>query len=205
MKCRNKMMNAKSMKKRFYIEILKNTVAFKFFEIVEHHNHSCILFTMASSLDLNYLMVNCEVNSNGLILIWLGKRTTSFVQENLGEKSKTVMLTTISSAKRHIDETLATLRYACQAVEIDRLKLLQNEYQPKENTETPDKVVNSANEKCANEIENLREQLIERKKELCRFQKPWIERLADAENLRISKLQLLQKLLFFTNQPTQLT
>uniref|UniRef100_A0A1A9WEY2 Kinesin motor domain-containing protein n=1 Tax=Glossina brevipalpis TaxID=37001 RepID=A0A1A9WEY2_9MUSC len=140
---------------------------------------------------------------------------TYLLRENLGGNSKTVMLATISPAKRHIDETLATLRYACQArrivnrvkinesendkiirelrAEIDRLKLLQNEYQPKENTETPNKVISSASENCENEIENLREQLIEREKELCRFQKSWMERLEEAENLRKSELQLLKR------------
>lgn len=37
------------------------------------------------------------------------------LQENLGGNSRTIMLATISPASLHLDETLATLRYACQA------------------------------------------------------------------------------------------
>lgn len=37
------------------------------------------------------------------------------LQESLGGNSRTAMLATISPANIHLDETLATLRYACQA------------------------------------------------------------------------------------------
>uniref|UniRef100_A0A1B0C2G2 Kinesin motor domain-containing protein n=1 Tax=Glossina palpalis gambiensis TaxID=67801 RepID=A0A1B0C2G2_9MUSC len=140
---------------------------------------------------------------------------TYLLRENLGGNSKTVMLATISPANRHIEETLATLRYAYQArsilnrvkinesendkiirelrAEIDRLKLLQNECQRLEISETPKKVNNSAGASGENEIENLKEQLIEREKELCRFQKSWMERLSEAENLRKREMQLLKR------------
>uniref|UniRef100_A0A1B0FRJ8 Kinesin-like protein n=1 Tax=Glossina morsitans morsitans TaxID=37546 RepID=A0A1B0FRJ8_GLOMM len=140
---------------------------------------------------------------------------TYLLRENLGGNSKTVMLATISPAKTHIEETLATLRYAQQArsiinrvkinesendkiirelrAEIDRLKLLQNECQRLEISETPEKIDNNAGVSGENEVENLKEQLIEREKELCRFQKSWMERLSEAENLRRKEMQLLKR------------
>uniref|UniRef100_A0A1A9ZR41 Kinesin-like protein n=1 Tax=Glossina pallidipes TaxID=7398 RepID=A0A1A9ZR41_GLOPL len=140
---------------------------------------------------------------------------TYLSRENLGGNSKTVMLATISPAKTHIEETLATLRYAQQArsvmnrvkinesendkiirelrAEIDRLKLLQNECQRLEISETPEKIDNNAGISGENEIENLKEQLIEREKELCRFQKSCVERLSEAESLRRREMQLLKR------------
>jgi kinesin family protein 14 len=37
------------------------------------------------------------------------------LQESLGGNSRTMMLATVSPANIHLEETLATLRYACQA------------------------------------------------------------------------------------------
>jgi kinesin family protein 14 len=37
------------------------------------------------------------------------------LQESLGGNSQTMMLATISPANIHVEETLSTLRYACQA------------------------------------------------------------------------------------------
>lgn len=49
------------------------------------------------------------------------------MQENLGGNSKTIMLATISPASLHMDETLSTLRYACQARSIvNRVKVNQD-------------------------------------------------------------------------------
>lgn len=36
-------------------------------------------------------------------------------QESLGGNSSTTMLATVSPSSAHLEETLATLRYACQA------------------------------------------------------------------------------------------
>ncbi|XP_073824696.1 kinesin family member nebbish isoform X1 [Musca autumnalis] len=144
---------------------------------------------------------------------------TWLLRENLGGNSKTVMLATISPASTHIDETLATLRYACQAsriinrvkvnesqhdktirelrAEIDRLKSLHFEYERKRRlSETMNTVPKAIIDKFAvNEIEmeNLREQLSEREKELKRAQKSWMDRLKEAEDLRKSDLLLLRR------------
>ena len=130
------------------------------------------------------------------------------------------MLATISPASKHVDETLATLRYACQArrivnrikvnesehdkvirelkSEIERLKCLHYEYlRQKKVTEnvnivTRNIVIDTYNSN-ESEIENLKEQLLDMEKELTRAQKTWLERLKEAEGLRQSELHLLKR------------
>lgn len=130
------------------------------------------------------------------------------------------MLATISPASVHIDETLATLRYACQArrivnrvkinesehdkvirelrSEVERLKSLHFEYERQKRHSgnsnfTPRKIIIDTSNVSEAEIENLKEQLSEREKELHQAQKSWMERLKEAENLRKSELQLLKR------------
>ncbi|XP_054742145.1 kinesin-like protein KIF14 [Anastrepha obliqua] len=146
------------------------------------------------------------------VLTWL-------LRENLGGNSKTVMLATISPANVNIDETLSTLRYACQArtivnrvkvnesphdkiirelrAEVDRLKSLKNEYERQRrlsaNTNpTPRKIVieTSVDE---SEVEALRQQLSELEGELDKAQKSWMQRLKEAEDQRKSELRLLKR------------
>ncbi|XP_017494367.1 PREDICTED: kinesin-like protein KIF14 isoform X2 [Rhagoletis zephyria] len=141
------------------------------------------------------------------------------MKENLGGNSKTVMLATISPANVNIDETLATLRYACQArtivnrvkvnesphdkiirelrAEVDRLKSLRNEYERQRrlsanSNPTPRKIIieTSVDE---SEVEALRQQLAERERELDRAQKSWMQRLKEAEDQRKSELRLLRR------------
>ncbi|XP_075161765.1 kinesin family member nebbish [Haematobia irritans] len=144
---------------------------------------------------------------------------TWLLRENLGGNSKTVMLATISPANTHIDDTLATLRYACQAsrivnrvkvnesehdktirelkAEVERLKSLHHEYERKkrlsENMNTVPKVI--IEKFAVNEVEmaSLREQLLEREKELKTAQKSWMDRLREAEDLRKSELLHLRR------------
>lgn len=130
------------------------------------------------------------------------------------------MLATISPASIHVDETLATLRYACQArrivnrvkvnesehdkvirelkSEIERLKSLHYEYERQKrlsgNTnETPRTIIFETTNINEAEIENLREQLLEREKELQYAQKSWMERLKEADGLRKSGLHFLRR------------
>ncbi|XP_049317707.1 kinesin-like protein KIF14 [Bactrocera dorsalis] len=146
------------------------------------------------------------------VLTWL-------LRENLGGNSKTVMLATISPANINIDETLATLRYACQArtivnrvkvnesphdkiirelrAEVDRLKSLRNEYERQRrlsanSNPTPRKIIieTSVDE---SEVEALRQQLAERERELDKAQKSWMQRLKEAEDQRKSELRLLRR------------
>ncbi|XP_011194123.1 kinesin-like protein KIF14 [Zeugodacus cucurbitae] len=146
------------------------------------------------------------------VLTWL-------LRENLGGNSKTVMLATISPANINIDETLATLRYACQArtivnrvkvnesphdkiirelrAEVDRLKSLRNEYERQRrlsanSNPTPRKIIieTSVDE---SEVDALRQQLAERERELDKAQKSWMQRLKEAEDQRKSELRLLRR------------
>ena len=50
------------------------------------------------------------------VLTWL-------LKESLGGDSKTVMLATVSPCVAHIEETLSTLRYACQVSNISVVKI----------------------------------------------------------------------------------
>ncbi|XP_013119308.2 kinesin-like protein KIF14 [Stomoxys calcitrans] len=144
---------------------------------------------------------------------------TWLLRENLGGNSKTVMLATISPASNHIDDTLATLRYACQAsrivnrvkvnesqhdktirelrAEVERLKSLHYEYERKKRlSENMNSVPKAIIEKFAvNEAEmaNLKEQLSEREKELQQAQKSWMDRLREAEDLRKTELLHLSR------------
>lgn len=150
------------------------------------------------------------------------------------------MLATISPASIHVDETLATLRYACQArrivnrirvnesekdkiirelkTEIDRLKSLHYEYERKRcnqsmeliteqqpeslsNNNINTNVLNELEKQCSaedanfykKEIENLREQLAERMRELKCAEKSWLDRLQEAEQSRNTEIQMLQR------------
>lgn len=130
------------------------------------------------------------------------------------------MLATISPASLHIDETLATLRYACQArrivnrvkvnesehdkvirelrSEVERLKSLHHEYERQKrlsgnvNPTLRTIIIDTSNVNDA-EVESLKEQLLEREKELLHAQKSWMERLKEAEDLRKSELRLLKR------------
>ena len=105
------------------------------------------------------------------VLTWL-------LRESLGGNSRTTMLATISPANIHIDETLATLRYACQArtivnrvrvnedphdrlirelrAEVERLRSLREDYE----RQVP-RLVNhkERNELLQQEMASLKEQL----------------------------------------------
>lgn len=128
------------------------------------------------------------------------------------------MLATISPANIHVDETLATLRYACQArrivnrvkvnesehdkvirelkSEVERLKTLHYEHERQKRLSnsanaTPRKIKIDTTSNA--EIENLKEQLAEREKELQQAEKSWLERLKEANELRKSGMHLLKR------------
>lgn len=127
------------------------------------------------------------------------------------------MLATISPANIHIDETLATLRYACQArtivnrvkvnedphdrqirelrAEVERLQVLQQDYERQKRhsvTAPPRKIIieTSVDE---SEVEALRQQLTETEQELVQAQRSWRDRLRDAEAVRKTEMQMLQR------------
>ncbi|KAJ6648363.1 Kinesin-like protein KIF14 [Pseudolycoriella hygida] len=142
------------------------------------------------------------------VLTWL-------LRENLGGNSRTVMLATISPASIHIDETIATLRYACQArsivnrvkvnedphnrqirelrAEVERLQALHQDYERQNRISAsapPRKIVISVDER---EVTGLRQQLKEREKELAQAQRSWMDRLKEAETLRETEMKILKR------------
>lgn len=129
------------------------------------------------------------------------------------------MLATISPASLHLDETLATLRYACQArtivnrvkvnedphdrqirelrAEVDRLQVLQQDYErQKRNSHvgaqaTRTIIIETSVDET--EVDALRQQLAETEQELMQAQRSWMDRLREAENVRKTEMKLLQR------------
>uniref|UniRef100_A0A182QIC2 Kinesin motor domain-containing protein n=1 Tax=Anopheles farauti TaxID=69004 RepID=A0A182QIC2_9DIPT len=141
--------------------------------------------------------------------------------ENLGGNSRTVMLATISPASIHLDETLATLRYACQArsivnrvkvnedphdriirelrAEVERLQVLRQDYERQKRLSeanhqhhAPRKIIIETSVDDG-EVEALRQQLAETEQELAKAQRSWRERLQEAEDVRRTEMKLLRR------------
>lgn len=129
------------------------------------------------------------------------------------------MLATISPAVTHIDETLATLRYACQArtivnrvkvnedphdriirelrAEVERLQVLRQDYERQKRLsanqqQQPRKIIIETSVDDS-EVEALRQQLTETEQELVKAQKSWRERLMEAEDVRRTEMKLLKR------------
>lgn len=126
------------------------------------------------------------------------------------------MLATISPASIHLEETLATLRYACQArsiinrvkvnedphdkiirelrMEVERLQGLQQDFdrQQKRNSLEPRKIIIETSVDDS-EIDALREQLVESKQELAKAERSWMDRLKEAENVRKTEMKMLKR------------
>ncbi|XP_053666885.1 kinesin-like protein KIF14 [Anopheles marshallii] len=148
------------------------------------------------------------------VLTWL-------LRENLGGNSRTVMLATISPASIHLDETLATLRYACQArsivnrvkvnedphdriirelrAEVERLQVLRQDYERQkrlseahQHHHPPRKIIIETSVDDG-EVEALRQQLAETEQELSKAQRSWRERLQEAEDIRRTEMKLLKR------------
>jgi kinesin family member 14 len=128
------------------------------------------------------------------------------------------MLATISPASQHLDETLATLRYACQArtivnrvkvnedphdriirelrAEIERLQAMSQDYERQKrhsgNAAQPRKIIieTSTDE---TEVEALRQQLADTEHELKQAQKSWHDRLEEADEVRKTEMRLLKQ------------
>lgn len=131
------------------------------------------------------------------------------------------MLATISPASLHMDETLATLRYACQArsivnrvkvnedpndreihklrAEVDRLRGQVQHYKRQEIhaiEAAPRKIIIEtidANADEEAEKERLRQQLREKEDELEKAKNAWRERLREANNKCKNEMKLLQQ------------
>ncbi|XP_052868774.1 kinesin-like protein KIF14 [Anopheles cruzii] len=155
---------------------------------------------------------NAYIPYRDSVLTWL-------LRENLGGNSRTVMLATISPASIHRDETLATLRYACQArsivnrvkvnedphdriirelrAEVERLQVLRQDYERQKrlseaNHLQPRKIIIETSVDDS-EVEALRQQLTETEQELVKAQRSWRERLQEAEDVRRTEMKLLKR------------
>uniref|UniRef100_A0A182VGP3 Kinesin motor domain-containing protein n=2 Tax=Anopheles merus TaxID=30066 RepID=A0A182VGP3_ANOME len=131
------------------------------------------------------------------------------------------MLATISPASIHLDETLATLRYACQArsivnrvkvnedphdriirelrAEVERLQVLRQDYERQkrlseanQHHHPPRKIIIETSVDDS-EVEALRQQLAETEQELAKAQRSWRERLQEAEDVRRTEMKLLKR------------
>lgn len=136
----------------------------------------------------------------------------------MGGNSRTIMLATISPASVHMDETLATLRYACQArtivnrvkvnedphdreirelrAEVERLQVLQQEYDRQKRhsmTSAVPRTIIIETTHDEKEVETLRQQLRETEQELSNAQRSWRDRLSEAEQIRKTEMKLLQR------------
>lgn len=142
-------------------------------------------------------------------------------QESLGGNSKTVMLATISPASLHLDETLATLRYARSArsivnrvkvnedpndreihklrSEVDCLRAQVQFYKRQEIhaiEAAPRKIIIETVDASADdeeEKEKLRQQLRDKERELSRAQRTWEERIQEADSKCRNEMKLLQQ------------
>lgn len=127
------------------------------------------------------------------------------------------MLATISPASIHMDETLATLRYACQArtivnrvkvnedphdreirelrAEVERLHVLQQDYerQKRHSVVAPPRTIIIETSTDETEVEALRQQLSQTEQELAQAQRSWRDRLQEAEAVRKTEMKMLQR------------
>ncbi|XP_060519040.1 kinesin-like protein KIF14 isoform X1 [Cylas formicarius] len=134
------------------------------------------------------------------VLTWL-------LKESLGGNSLTSMLATISPASTQLEETLSTLRYACQARSIinrarinesphDRLvrelrsevKRLREDFE--QNSVATSMSCNDSNE---SQLEQLKEKLLETENKLVEAQKSWEQRFKDSKRLQMEELAEAEK------------
>ncbi|XP_011304411.1 kinesin-like protein KIF14 [Fopius arisanus] len=144
------------------------------------------------------------------ILTWL-------LKESLGGNSKTAMLATVAPSSLHLEETLATLRYACQArsivnrvrinedphdklirelkAEVLRLRGVRENYEKQVGPRVRRDVGQSDQEMMdkEREIERLRKQLRQTEEQLKLSQKSWSEKLEEAEQRKDVELNILRR------------
>lgn len=123
------------------------------------------------------------------------------------------MLATISPANSHVDETLATLRYACQAraivnrarvnesphnrlireltAEVERLRALRKDYERNSLSSSIIQVDESMND--SQEMEKLREKLSETEKKLLEAQLQWEQRFMETKQHQLEELAAAEK------------
>lgn len=137
--------------------------------------------------------------------------TSLCTQESLGGNSLTSMLATISPANTHLDETLATLRYACQArtivnrarvnenphdrlirelkSEVQRLKALKQDYERNSLLNTSLTLNLSNNE----ELDELRSKLTHAEEKLLAAESHWKKRFMESTEMQMKELAESEK------------
>ncbi|XP_032677493.1 kinesin-like protein KIF14 isoform X2 [Odontomachus brunneus] len=150
------------------------------------------------------------------VLTWL-------LKESLGGNSRTAMLGTISPANIHVEETLATLRYACQAraivnririnedphdrlirelkAEVLRLRGVREGYEkqlgiiPRRLLDCIEPIHQSDSEvqRKQKEIDKLKDQLKKTEEQLATTQMSWREKFQKAEEKKSTELKYLRR------------
>nr|CAI5833221.1 unnamed protein product [Callosobruchus analis] len=141
------------------------------------------------------------------VLTWL-------LKESLGGNSLTSMLATISPASTHLEETLSTLRYACQArcivnravvnesphdklvqelkLEIERLRSIRDDMERTSMSSTTSSVI-VINDSQNEELEDLRRKLTETEAKLYLAQKSWEERFLETKKTQMKELAEVER------------
>ncbi|KAJ8945459.1 hypothetical protein NQ314_009211 [Rhamnusium bicolor] len=139
------------------------------------------------------------------VLTWL-------LRESLGGNSLTSMLATISPASTHLDETLATLRYACQArsivnrarvnenphdrlirelrSEVERLRALRQDYERNSLSSSSLILIDDSNNE---ELDELRGKLVETENKLYEAQRRWEQRFMETKECQMKELAKAEK------------
>ncbi|XP_052123487.1 kinesin-like protein KIF14 isoform X3 [Frankliniella occidentalis] len=147
------------------------------------------------------------------VLTWL-------LRESLGGNSSTTMLATVSPCSTHLEETLATLRYACQArtivnrvhvnedpshrrirqllAEIAALREVHEDLERQQRLATPlsrrtQSPAATTTPTAQQDVQELREKLRQTEEQLAMAQKSWTERLREAERCKSAEVNLLRR------------
>lgn len=142
------------------------------------------------------------------VLTWL-------LRESLGGNSMTTMLATISPSNFHVDETLATLRYACQArsivnrarinenpheklirelrTEVSRLRSLKLNYEHPSLCGNTSSQYNISNTSECEELDELRNKLNETENKLSEAETTWRKRFEENNAARLRELAVVEK------------
>ncbi|KAL1490469.1 hypothetical protein ABEB36_013157 [Hypothenemus hampei] len=138
------------------------------------------------------------------VLTWL-------LRESLGGNSLTSMLATISPSSSHLDETLSTLRYACQArtivnratinesphdrlirelrSEVERLRALRRNFEQRSSYSQS----SSFNDTNNSEIDEIKTKLSETEQQLLEAQEIWEQRFMESRQNQIRELAEAEK------------
>ncbi|KAI4464170.1 kinesin-related [Holotrichia oblita] len=169
-------------------------------------NKSLLTLGKVISALSEYKKGNIFVPYRDSVLTWL-------LRESLGGNSLTSMLATITPANTHIDETLATLRYACQArsivnrarinenphdrlirelrAEVERLRALRQDYEKHSNNSSIMCTSDSLDQ--SEELDSLRQKLIDTEEKLTRAEEDWKYRLKEAKLRQQAELSEAEK------------